>query len=56
MNKKVFTFEDNIGFVSLVDKMQNNTPLKVVNSARISYNKSRDQFDEKDKRLTTFLW
>lgn len=56
MNNKIHIFEDNIGFVSLVDKMQNDMPLKVVNSARISYNKSRDEFSEKDKRLTMFLW
>lgn len=56
MDKKVFTFEDNIGFVSLVDQMQNNTALKVVNSARISYNKTKEEFDEKDKKLTKFLW
>lgn len=56
MNKKVFTFEDNIGFVSLVDQMQNNTALKVVNSARISYNKTKEEFDDKDKKLTKFLW
>lgn len=56
MDKKVFTFEDNIGFVSLVDQMQNNTALKVVNSARISYNKTKEEFDDKDKKLTKFLW
>jgi len=56
MNKKVFTFEDNIGFISLVDQMQNNTALKVVNSARISYNKTKEEFDDKDKKLTKFLW
>jgi len=43
------------GFVSLVDKMGQDVALKVVNSARISYNKKKDQYDEKDKKLTNFL-
>lgn len=47
---------DNIGFVELVDKMQNDTALKVVNAARLSHGKSKEEFDEKDKKLVKYLW
>jgi thymidylate synthase (FAD) len=43
------------GSVSLVDRMGQDVALKVVNSARISYNKTKDSFDEKDRKLTNFL-
>lgn len=49
--------DDGIGFVALVDRMQVDHAAKVVNSARISYDKSRAEFDEdKDKALCSFLW
>lgn len=49
--------DDGIGFVALVDRMQVDHAAKVVNSARISYEKIREGFDEKkDKALCTFLW
>lgn len=54
MNKHYI--HDQIGFVELVDKMQQDTALKVVNSARISHGKSKEQFDDKDKKLVSFLW
>lgn len=47
---------DGIGFVALVDRMEQDPALKVVNSARISYDKQKEGFDEKDKKLTSFLW
>lgn len=47
---------DKIGFVELVDKMQNDTALKVINSARISHGKSKEEYDEKDKKLVSYLW
>lgn len=47
---------DGIGFVALVDQMREDPALKVVNSARISYDKQRDAFDEKDQKLCEFLW
>jgi thymidylate synthase (FAD) len=56
MDNKIHIFEDKVGFVSLVDKNQQDGALKVVNSARISYNKSKQEFDDKDKKLTRFLW
>ncbi len=55
MENKIYTFPDKIGFIALVDKMSN-APLKVVNAARISYNKQKDEYDHKDKKLAKFLW
>lgn len=51
----LYPFNDKIGFVSLIDRMMIDPALKVVNSARISYNKQKDKFDEKDKKLIGFL-
>ena len=50
------TLDDGIGFVALVDRMQVDHALKVVNSARISYEKQKQAFDEKDRKLCRFLW
>jgi len=50
------TLDDGIGFVGLVDRMQQDAPLKVVNSARISYDKQKDAASEGDRKLTGFLW
>ena len=36
-----YYLNDGIGFVALVDRMKNDTALKVVNSARISYSKAK---------------
>lgn len=47
---------DNIGFVALVDRMAQDPALKVVNSARISYDKQKEGFGERDKKLCSFLW
>jgi len=52
----IATLDDDIGFVALVDRMQSDPALKVVNSARISYEKVKDGFDEKDQKLCNFLW
>ena len=49
--------DDGVGFIALVDRMQVDHAQKIVNSARISYEKSRDAFDEeKDRGLVSFLW
>lgn len=50
------TLHDGVGFVALVDRMQIDPALKVVNSARISYDKKKAAFDDKDKKLCSFLW
>ena len=50
------TLEDGIGFVALVDRMLSDPALKVVNAARISYQKSKSEFGEADRKLAGFLW
>ena len=50
------TLDDGIGFVALVDRMREDPALKVVNSARISYQNQKQSFDEKDAKLCEFLW
>lgn len=52
----VATLDDGLGFVSLVDRMQEDPALKVVNAARISYDKRKEAFDNKDAKLCGFLW
>jgi thymidylate synthase (FAD) len=52
----VMTLDDDVGFVALVDRMQGDPALKVVNAARISYQKQKQAFDEGDKKLASFLW
>ena len=51
-----FTLDDQLGFVALVDRMVQDPGLKVVNSARISYDKQKADFSESDSKLTRFLW
>lgn len=52
----VQTLDDGVGFLALVDQMREDPALKVVNSARISYEKQKQGFDEKDRKLCGFLW
>lgn len=52
----VATLDDDLGFVALVDRMQEDPALKVVNAARISYDKRKEGFDDKDRKLCGFLW
>ena len=52
----VETLSDGVGFIALVDRMQIDHALKVVNAARISYEKRKDGFDDKDRKLCRFLW
>lgn len=55
-DNKIDYLQDGISLVALIDSMQSDSALKVVNSARISYNKTKTEFDEKDSKLTSFLW
>ena len=48
--------DDGIGFVGLVDRMQQDAALKVVNSARISYDKQKTSVGDGDRKLSGFLW
>ncbi len=50
------TLGDDIGFVALVDRMQVDSALKVVNAARISYQKQKQAWDASDSKLAAFLW
>ena len=50
------TLDDGIGFVALVDRMRSDAALKVVNAARISYQKQKNDLGEEDKKLARFLW
>ncbi len=50
------TLDDGIGFVALVDRMQQDTAMKVVNAARISYEKTKAEYDANDAKLASFLW
>lgn len=56
METKLFALKDGIGFASMVDRMQNDFALKVVNSARISFDNQKDSFDDSDKKLVSYLW
>ncbi len=48
--------DDEIGFIALVDRMQQDAALKVVNSARISYQKKKAEFARDDRVLARYLW
>ncbi|MCZ6597573.1 MAG: FAD-dependent thymidylate synthase [Planctomycetota bacterium] len=52
----VFTLDDDAGFVALVDRMQGDHATKVVNAARISYQRVKTEWDDKDQKLARFLW
>ena len=52
----VATLDDDLGFVALVDGMREDPALKVVNAARISYDKRKEGFDDSDRKLCGFLW
>ena len=53
MHRSIELYGDGIGTVDLVDYM--GTDLTIVNSARVSFGKSRETLDEKDKRLVNYL-
>lgn len=56
MIDKIDFLEDKKSFVSLVDRMQQDHALKVTNAARVSYDNQKEEFSDKDKKLTKFLW
>jgi len=53
MKKKVDLYGDGIGFVELVDHL--GTDLSVVNSARVSFGKHKEEIEEQDKKLINYL-
>jgi thymidylate synthase (FAD) len=56
MINKLDFLEDGNSFVALVDRMKQDHALKVTNAARASYDTEKTEFDDKDKKLTKFLW
>lgn len=52
----VHCLQDDIGFVELVKKDVDEQALSVVNAARCSYGKESEEFTDKDKKLTGYLW
>lgn len=44
------------GYVELIDGMVVEPGLKIVNSARVSFNKESQVFEERDKKLTKYLY
>ena len=50
---KIELYNDRIGFVELVDHL--GSDLSVVNSARVSFGKQKEDIDEKDKKLIKYL-
>ena len=59
LQKETFDIENNkadlgtLGYIELLDTMGDD--LSIVNAARVSYNKTSDEFQEKDKKLIKFL-
>jgi len=53
--KQIYPVEDNIGCVQLMNKHEDPL-LSVVNAARVSYDTQKKVTDEKDKKLSKFLW
>ena len=53
MVEKIELYGDSIGTVEYVDHM--GTDLTIVNSARVSFGKHKDELDEKDKKLIKYL-
>jgi len=50
---RIELYGDGIGAVELIDHM--GTDLTIVNSARVSFGKQKDEIDEKDKKLINYL-
>ena len=52
-NLRVDLFDDDIGFIELVDYM--GSDLTIVNSARVSFGSHKEEIDSKDKKLIGYL-
>ena len=52
-NKKIFLYDDNIGSVEYVQHMGDD--LTIVNAARVSFGKQKEQLDGRDKKLIKYL-
>lgn len=52
-NKSIYLYNDDIGRVDLIDHM--GSDLTIVNSARVSFGVTKDQLDNRDKKLIKYL-
>ena len=52
-NRTLYLYNDQIGRVSYVDHM--GSDLTIVNSARVSFGNTRDELNDRDKRLVKYL-
>jgi len=52
-NKKIYLYGDNIGSVEYIEHM--GSDLTIVNSARVSFGKTKKEIDEKDEKLIKYL-
>lgn len=53
MENKIYLYDDNIGSVEYVQHMGND--LTIVNSARVSFGKQKEEIDERDEKLIKYL-
>ena len=53
MKNRIYLYEDEIGYVELVDHM--GSDLTIVNSARVSFGAQKNEVDERDERLINYL-
>ena len=53
MNNTIYLYDDNIGRVDLIDHM--GSDLTIVNSARVSFGVTKDELDNRDKKLIKYL-
>ena len=53
MESKIYLYDDNIGSVEYVQHMGND--LTIVNSARVSFGKEKEEIDERDEKLIKYL-
>tara|TARA_B100000131_G_scaffold90220_1_gene86919 strand:- start:11136 stop:11840 length:705 start_codon:yes stop_codon:yes gene_type:complete len=51
--ERKYLYDDKVGFVELVDSM--GTDLTIVNAARVSFGKHKDEIDDKDRKLIKYL-
>ena len=52
-SKSIEVYGDGIGKVEYIDHM--GTDLTIVNSARVSFGKTKNELDERDKKLISYL-
>ena len=53
MEKRIYLYDDQIGSVEYVEHMGND--LTIVNAARVSFGKHKEELDEKDEKLIKYL-